>query len=304
MPANSRDLLPPLTRRTFRPQHTIGRSVQCRGVGFLTGADVTLTLHPSEADSGLSFQRLDCPGTSPVPATRDHVLPRQRRTAIGRDGVVIELVEHVVAALAGLQVDNCRITLDAPEPPGFDGSCQPIVEELLAAGVVDQDRPRMCLMIDRIFKVGCGERDLTIRPLASPGLAVTYHLDYGCQSPIKPQNRTFCLSPERFVRDIASCRTFILDSEVASLQAQGFGRGLTHRDLLVFGSEGPIDNPLQFPDECARHKILDCIGDFALLGTDLAGHIDACCTGHTMNHAATRLITQAASRSTNRAQAA
>lgn len=304
MPANSRDILPPLPRRSFRDQHTIGRSVQCRGVGFLTGADVTLTLHPADPDHGLTFQRLDCPGTSPVPATRDHVLPRQRRTAIGRDGVVIELVEHVVAALAGLQIDNCLVTLDAPEPPGFDGSCRPLVDELLGAGVIDQDQPRQCLMIDRILKVGSGERDLTIRPLADPGLAVTYHLDYGSRSPIAPQTRTFCLTPEGFVHDIAGCRTFVLDREVAALKAQGFGQRLTHRDLLVFGPQGPIDNPLQFPDECARHKILDCIGDFALLGVDLSGHIDGCRSGHTLNHAASRLIARAASPAAQLSQAA
>jgi len=251
-----------------------------------------MTLHPAAPDFGLAFQRLDCPGSPPVPATRGSVLPRKRRTAIGQNGVVIELVEHVLAALAGLQVDNCLITLDALEPPGFDGSCRPVVEAILEAELISQDAPRPCLMIDRVLSVGTPGKSVTLRPLSQPGLAVSYHLDYGPHSPIPPQNRTFLVNAYDFAVNIAGCRTFVLDSEVAALKAQGLGQGLTYQDLLVFGPDGPIDNRLLFPDECARHKILDCIGDFALLGVDLCGHIDACCSGHTHNHDATAAVLQ------------
>ena len=291
MPATARDdPLPPAAFRSLRPQHTLRRSIECRGIGFVTGSQVRLELHPAEANFGLAFQRLDCRGSQPVPATREFVLPRQRRTAIGRDNVVIELVEHVVAALAGMQIDNCLVTLDAPEPPGFDGSCRPVVEAILEAGRVAQDAPRPCRVIEETFSVGDANQNITLRPLARPGLAISYHLDYGPHSPIRPQTRTFELHPDTFASDIAGCRTFVLDSEVAALKSQGLGNGLTHKDLLVFGPAGPIDNQLLFPDECARHKILDCIGDFALLGTDLCGHIHACCSGHTLNHHATALI--------------
>ncbi|MFP6701392.1 MAG: UDP-3-O-acyl-N-acetylglucosamine deacetylase [Planctomycetaceae bacterium] len=273
--------------RSFRNQSTLGRAVECQGIGFVTGSTVHLGLHPAEPGFGLAFQRLDCPGSQPIPATRQFVLPRQRRTAIGRDGIVVELVEHVVAALAGMQIDNCLITLDAPEPPGFDGSCRPVVDAILEAGRVAQDTARPCQVIDRVLSLGTPEQNITLRPMARPGLAITYHLDYGPQSPIRPQTRTFVLDPDQFATEIAGCRTFVLDSEVEALRKQGLGNGLTHHDLLVFGPRGPIDNPLLFPDECARHKILDCIGDFALLGTDLWGHIHACRTGHTHNHQAT-----------------
>ena len=292
MPAYARDNLGSLPQRSCRSQHTLGRSATCHGVGFVTGAQVELALHPAEPGFGIAFQRLDCPGTPPVPATRDSVLPRQRRTAIGQNGVVIELVEHVLAALAGLQVDNCLVTLDAPEPPGFDGSCRPVVEAILEAGRVVQDAPRPCLIINRVLSVGTPGKQLTLRPLARPGLAISYHLDYGPHSPIRPQNRTFLADPADFATSIAGCRTFVLDSEVEALKNQGLGQGLTHQDLLVFGHDGPIDNHLLFPDECARHKILDCIGDFALLGADLWGHIDACRSGHTDNHDATAAILQ------------
>jgi len=296
MPATARDQLPPPALGSLRTQCTLGRSIECRGIGFVTGSDVRLEMHPAEPGFGLAFQRLDCPGSQPVPATREFVLPRQRRTAIGRDNVVIELVEHVVAALAGMQIDNCLVTLDAPEPPGFDGSCRPVVDAILEAGRVEQDAPRPCRVIDRVLCVGDADQNITLRPLARPGLAISYHLDYGPHSPIRPQTRTFELQPDAFAADIAGCRTFVLDSEVAALKSQGLGQRLTHKDLLVFGPAGPIDNQLLFPDECARHKILDVIGDFALLGTDLCGHIHACCSGHTLNHLATSLILEYDSR--------
>ena len=290
MPATDAQNLAHHSLRPSRSQFTLGRTVGCRGIGFVTGADVRLELHPADPGFGLAFQRLDCPGTPPVPATREFVLPRSRRTAIGCDNVVIELVEHVLAGLAGMQIDNCLITLDAPEPPGFDGSCRPIVDAILKAGRVPQDAARPCRSIDRPLSTGKSGRNITLRPLTRPALAITYHLDYGPRSPIASQNRTYVLDPETFSRDIAGCRTFVLDDEVAALKQQGLGLGLTHQDLLVFGPNGPIDNPLHFPDECARHKILDCIGDFALLGTDLHGHIHACCTGHSDNHEATAMI--------------
>ncbi len=204
--------------------------------------------------------------------------------------MVVELVEHVVAGLAGMQIDNCLVTLDAPEPPGFDGSCRPLVEAILESGRLRQDVPRPCHVIDQVLSIGTPEQSITLRPFARPGLAISYHLDYGPDSPIRPQNRTFLLERNSFASDIAGCRTFVLDSDVAALKNQGLGRGITHRDLLVFGPDGPIDNVLLFADECARHKILDCIGDFALLGMDLCGHIHACCTGHADNHQATALI--------------
>ena len=199
---------------------------------------------------------------------------------------MIELVEHVMAALAGLQVDNCRVRLDAPEPPGFDGSSQPLVDAILATGIRPQQRPRMCLMVDRPFRVGDGKREIRIRPLSRPELAISYHLDYGPDSPIAPQNTTCRINPESFANEIAAARTFVLEAEVASLQAQGFGKTLTFRDLLVFGPSGPIGNPLHYPDECARHKILDLVGDLAFLGCDLVGHVDASCSGHETNHQA------------------
>ncbi len=279
-----------LPERSFRTQQTLASTARCQGLGFISGSHVSIELRPAPVGAGISFQRLDLSGTAPVPATREHVLDRQRRTAIGSGNVVIELIEHTMAALAGLDVDNCLVTLDGPEPPGFDGSCQPLVESILEAGIVAQDAPRRCLVVDRPLRVGTPEAGIVLRPIAQPGLAITYQLDYGPGSPIPPQARTVSVSPKLFAEQISGCRTFVLESEVAALKSLGYGQGLTHQDLLVFGANGPIDNPLHFDDECARHKILDCIGDFALLGTDLCAHVEAHGSGHALNHLATRLL--------------
>ena len=136
-----------------------------------------------------------------------------------------------------------------------------------------------------------GEVDVVARPMNNNGLAITYQLDYGDRSPIPPQNLTIEITPESFVREIAFARTFVLESEVAALQAAGYGRRVTHQTLLVFDANGRvIDNELRAPDEPVRHKILDCIGDFALIGADLRGYFNAYRSGHRHNHDLVRRI--------------
>lgn len=277
-----------------RNQRTLNRPAKYCGVGFLTGADVTLNLLPANENDGIRFQRLDLPGTAPIPATLDHVIPRQRRTAISNGAATVELVEHVMAALAGLQIDNCLVQLNAPETPGADGSCLPFVQAILDAGIVEQSAPREVLVLNgesRIQSPSDGT-EISAAPVFRRTLVVTYELDYGPRSPIKPQLLTFEYTPESFVANIAFARTFVLESEVAALKSQGYGTRVTEKDLLIFGPDGVIGNELRAPDECARHKILDCIGDFALLGCDIHGHFRAYRTGHNHNHAICEQVRQ------------
>jgi UDP-3-O-[3-hydroxymyristoyl] N-acetylglucosamine deacetylase len=275
-----------------RLQRTISRSVATSGIGFLTGADIALRFLPAPADYGIAFQRTDCADSPPIPAVIENTVPRQRRTAIAHQGVAVEMVEHVMAALAGLQIDNCLVQLDGPEPPGFDGSSRALVDCLSAADIVEQNALRRVLVVGEQFQVGSddGRTEVSAAPLAQPVLAITYHLDYGPRSPVPAHSLTVEISPESFLSDLAYARTFVLDSEVEALRAQGYGRRTTPRDLLVFGSRGVIDNELRAPDECARHKILDCLGDFALIGCDLCGHFTAYRSGHQLNRDIIRLI--------------
>jgi UDP-3-O-acyl-N-acetylglucosamine deacetylase len=221
-------------------------------------------------------------------------VPRERRTAIERHGVVVEMVEHVMAALAGLGVDNCIVEVNAPEPPGLDGSCRGFTDALLSAGVVELNELRPVLLIERPLRINAAEQASQIEaaPLHRPTLAITYQLDYGPKSPIRPQQLTVEISPESFLAELAYARTFVLDTEVAALRAQGYGRRTTYRDLLVFGPDGVIENRLHAPDECARHKLLDCLGDLALMGCDVCGHIRAYRSGHGLNREMARRLLQ------------
>ena len=278
-----------------RRQRTIARPAEYHGFGFLTGADVTLRFLPAEENTGLRFQRVDLPGTPPIPATLSHVVPRQRRTAISNGVASVELIEHVMAALAGLQIDNCLVQVNAPEAPGADGSCLEFVQTLLDAGIVEQSAHRGILVIHD-SSIAHGDDDsseISAGPVFRRTLVISYELDYGPRSPIKPQLLTFEFSPETFVANLAFARTFILESEIAALKAQGYGSRVTPADLLIFGSAGVVGNQLRAADECVRHKILDCIGDFALLGCDIHGHFRAYRSGHNLNHSICRLVADA-----------
>jgi UDP-3-O-acyl N-acetylglucosamine deacetylase len=268
-----------------RQQRTLRGEIETAGIGFLTGADVTLRFLPAPPDHGISFQRVDCRGSAPIPARIEYAVPRERRTAIAAGGVAVEMIEHVMAALAGLQVDNCLVQLDAPEPPGFDGSCRAMADCLLSVGFVEQEATRQKLVIENTVRAGSqrGGSEIIARSLARRGMAISYHLDYGQHSPILPELLTLEITPETFVSELAFARTFVLESEVQALQAQGYGRRTTAQDLLVFGPDGVIDNELRTPDECVRHKILDCVGDFALLGCDVWGYFNAHRSGHQLN---------------------
>ncbi|MBC8288926.1 MAG: UDP-3-O-acyl-N-acetylglucosamine deacetylase, partial [Planctomycetes bacterium] len=268
-----------------RLQRTIRREATTGGIGFITGADVSVRFLPADADHGIVFQRVDLADQPCVPASLDSLIPRQRRTGLSANGATVELVEHVLSALAGLQVDNCLVQLDAPETPGFDGSCQAAVDCLIEADFEEQDVYREVLVLDREYSLADDDGStIQARPSGRSSMALTYQLDYGPTSPIYPQTYSVELTPETFVNEIAFARTFILESEVEALKAQGLGKRTTAKDLLVFSPDEIVDNSMRAADECARHKILDCIGDFALIGCDLHGYFSAWRTGHRMNH--------------------
>ncbi len=267
-----------------RLQQTLAEPVETQGVGFLTGADVTVRFLPAAPHHGIQFQRLDVPGSEPIPAHIDYAIPRDRRTALANRDVTVELTEHVLAALAGLQIDNCLVQLDAPETPGCDGSSMAFVEALLSTEIVPQTEPRVCFVVEHSTQVA-GEEGSSIVALPSKtsGLTVEYVLDYGADSPIPFQHFLIEITPETFVQELAFARTFILESEIEALRSAGYGRRTSEKDLLIYGEEGILGNALRAQNECVRHKILDCLGDFALIGCDLIGHFRAHRSGHRLN---------------------
>jgi UDP-3-O-[3-hydroxymyristoyl] N-acetylglucosamine deacetylase / 3-hydroxyacyl-[acyl-carrier-protein] dehydratase len=266
-----------------RPQRTIAEVARVRGTSFLQGLDVELRFRPTGANTGVVFLRSDLPDRPEVPALVEHVIPRQRRTTIGRGPAVVEMVEHVMAALAGLRVDNCVVEIDGPETPGCDGSSRAFAEAIVRAGLVEQDAPREVLVIDRPVTVRDGDSALTAFPGETGRLVLSYQLDYGSKSPIGRQGYFVDVVPESFLDELSTSRTFLLQAEADALRKAGIGSRTTERDLLIFGPDGVIGNELRFADECARHKTLDLLGDLALVGKDLSGHVIAHRSGHQLN---------------------
>jgi len=278
-----------------RKQQTIAREGEVRGVGFLTGADVSVRFRPQGEGAGIVFRRVDLPGGPTVPAHIKHVVPRARRTAIERGEAKVEMIEHIMAALSGLRIDNCLVEIDAGETPGCDGSSRAFVESLTICGTVEQDAPRERLVIARSLTVGDERSSLTASPGRVDDMAISYHLDYGPNTPIGRQDLTVPISPATFRDELSTCRTFILAEEAEGLRKAGLGNRITEADLLVFGPDGPIGNPLRFADECVRHKMLDLVGDLALAGVDLVGCVSADRSGHMLNAELVRALLAAAS---------
>jgi UDP-3-O-acyl N-acetylglucosamine deacetylase len=276
----------------YRYQRTLARSVELQGIGFLTGATVHIGFHPASAATGVVFVRRDLEPAARIPAHIDQVTGTQRRTTLGRPPAQVMLVEHVLAALAGLRIDNCYVELDAPEPPGLDGSALGFVSVLRRAGTQLQPARRSIWCVEAPVVVCLRGATLALHPPESRDLKMSYVLDYGPQSPIDRQLCTETITPETFASQVALCRTFLLDHEAEELRRQGLGARTTPADLLVFGRRGPIGNKLRFANEPARHKILDLIGDLALLGHDLIGHLVAYRSGHPLNAELARLLSR------------
>ncbi|MCA9029927.1 MAG: UDP-3-O-[3-hydroxymyristoyl] N-acetylglucosamine deacetylase [Planctomycetaceae bacterium] len=271
-----------------RRQRTLSRSVALDGHGLFCGQDVRLELCPAPEDHGIVFERIDLPTPIRIPALIDFVVPQPRCTVIQQGGAHVAVIEHVMAALAGMQVDNCLVRLNAPEPPGCDGSAIAFVELIDEAGVVEQTAEREVFSVpEAVTVVESHDVGVAAMPPRTDEYEIGFLLDYG-NGPIHPQGHCCQLSPEEFRSHIAAARTFVLRKEVEALRAQGIGLRATPQDLLVFDTHGPIDNSLRFRDECARHKLLDCVGDFALFGCDLRGRFVAQQSGHRLNHALVR----------------
>lgn len=281
----------PAAMYRFRRQQTLASPALIEGVGYWSGEQVRVECRPASPDSGVVFVRSDLPDRPRIPALADYRVDAARRTVLQNGSARVEMVEHLLAALAGLQIDNCEVWIDRAELPGCDGSAKPFVEAFDAAGIVPQSAPRAARFVAKPLRL-CRDGSW-IEALPSPDGRTTLHyvLDYGIGGPIGRQELEVSLKPRRFREGLAPSRTFLLAAEAEALRAQGLAGRTTARDLLVFGPHGPIDNQLRFPDECVRHKLLDLVGDLALAGTDLVGRFRAYRSGHKLNAELVRQLT-------------
>ncbi len=264
-------------------QRTIAKDVLIKGTGIHTGQPVSIRVLPAPADTGIVFIRTDLPQRHEIPVKSGQVVDEGhsiRCTTLSKDGVQVQTVEHVMAALWGTGIDNAYIEVTASEMPGLDGSSAPFVQQFKAAGTLEQAAPRRYFSVREPILVEEGESYIAVFPDQS--LKVSYMLDYN-HPRLRSQFVSYQLNGSSFEETIAPARTFCLQQEAEALRAAGFGKGASYENTLVWGDDGVINNTLRFEDECARHKLLDLLGDLYLIGAHLRGRVIAMKSGHALN---------------------
>lgn len=264
-------------------QRTIQNEASIEGVGLHTGNRVKVRFKPAVGNSGINFVRVDLPDKPIIKAHIGNVIDlamRPRRTSVGKQDVEVQTIEHVMASFAGLGIDNITVEIDNNELPGLDGGVGPFLEVLKAAGIKEIEEPKRFFCIREALWVEEDNASIVILP--ADDFKVSYTLSYD-HPMLKAQYISFVMSGDNFEKEIAPSRTFCLESEAEKLRAQGLGKGANYENTLVLGESGVIKNVLRCPDEFARHKVLDLIGDLYLLGIPIKGHVIAIKSGHPLN---------------------
>ncbi|QEG35017.1 UDP-3-O-acyl-N-acetylglucosamine deacetylase [Bythopirellula goksoeyrii] len=266
-----------------RLQRTICQPIAVFGFGYWSGNDVRVEFRPAPAGSGITFVRDDLGPHARVPAKAEYRIEVPRRTCLKKDNVQVDMVEHILAALAGMQIDNCEVGVDQCEMPGCDGSAMAFVAALETVGSTSQETAVQQLVVTQPMRLAEGDGWIEAKPSPEESYRVAFTLDYPQDSSIGFQQADLEVTPDRFFEEVASCRTFILKREADELLGRGYCKRVSTRDLLIFDEQGPVNNKLRFPNECARHKALDLIGDMALTGCEIVGSIAAYRSGHQLN---------------------
>jgi UDP-3-O-[3-hydroxymyristoyl] N-acetylglucosamine deacetylase len=260
-------------------QRTLRRHISCSGIGLHSGNKVNLSLKPAPADFGIRFRRTDMGGHE-VPATVQHLAGIQLATGLSRNQVSVETVEHLLAALTSVGVDNVLVELNSPEVPIMDGSAAPFIYLIHEAGVKKLAARRKYLKIIRPIAISRGDKRIALYP--SDHFKVTYSISYD-HPMLRHQSRTLRVTEETFVEELAPARTFTFLKDVEMMRQNGLALGGSLENAIVLGETGILNNALRFEDEFVRHKILDAIGDLALVGYPVIGHLVAHRAGHALH---------------------
>ncbi|NQU18674.1 bifunctional UDP-3-O-[3-hydroxymyristoyl] N-acetylglucosamine deacetylase/3-hydroxyacyl-ACP dehydratase [bacterium] len=266
-------------------QRTIRKEVELKGKGIHTGNSVTIKFKPASPNSGILFKRIDLVNSPVIKADADSILDghtKLRQTSIGFKGVEIHTIEHLMAALAGLKIDNIMIEIDDCEVPALDGSSANFIEILKEAGIEELDSRRRVFVLKE--PVWVEYEGSFICAIPSSKFKISYTLHHENSKFLKTQYLNIDLDQDIFEKQISSCRTFVIESEAEELLEQGFGKGANYDNTLVVSDKGVVKNKLRFEDEFLRHKVLDLIGDLYLLGRPISAHFIAVRSGHFLNH--------------------
>ena len=261
-------------------QQTIRKPVECRGVGLHSGQSVRLVLRPAPPDGGIFFRLLHRGGTT-VAVHPDSLADSHYATTLGENGCRVQTVEHLLSATCALGIDNLEVELNANELPALDGSARPFVNLLYAAGRRVQSAPRRPVHVTEAIRVGDERRWVEIVP--APDFCVSYTLDLD-HPVVGTQTASFPVTEHVYVEEVASARTYGFLRDLERLRENGLAKGGSLENAVVLGANGILNGHLRFRDEFVRHKILDLIGDLALLGRPVVGHVMARNAGHALNH--------------------
>lgn len=263
-------------------QRTIRKSTTWTGIGLHSGKVITVTLHPAPAGHGIVFERADIPGRPRVRASYDNVIATELASTVGTNGVRVSTVEHLLAALYGMGIDNILVELNGDEVPIMDGSAEPFVKILKNAGIKKLSRGKKFFIIKKSMMVRENGKWISVKP--SKEFRISCAIDYPHPA-IGRQEKEVVVSTSNFAEEISKARTFGFIEDVLAIQAKGLARGGGLHNAVVLDNTGVVNSEgLRFPDEFVRHKILDIIGDIALLGGPLIAHVEAFKTGHELNN--------------------
>ena len=264
-------------------QRTVAGLINCSGVGIHSGKKVNLTIKPAPINHGIKFKRIDLPDSPSISAHFTMVVDTSLATVIGYNGFIVSTIEHLMATFAGLSIDNALVEIDGYEMPIMDGSAEVFTSSIMAAGIKEQAGQRCFFVVKEPIELKENGKFVGIYPESS--FKITCDIDYD-HPLVKKQSYTIELCEEVFEHEICRARTFGFLHEYEEMKSFGLARGCSLDNVVVIDKENILNKDgLRYKDEFVRHKLLDCIGDFALLGMPVLGHIKVSTSGHFFNHA-------------------
>ena len=266
----------------FYNQRTISRNVALCGTGVHSGKKTNLTIRPAQENHGIKFRRVDQPGTQDIPALFKLVVDTSLATVLGTNGAIVSTIEHLMASFAGLGIDNALVEVDDYEMPIMDGSAREFTRALTAAGIREQALPKHFMIVKKPIEVTEGDKFVRVMPETCFKISCSIDFDHPL---IGRQELTYDRAQNNFEQEISGARTFGFIKDLELLKKFSLGKGGSLDNAIVIDHDKILnDDGLRYPDEFVRHKLLDSLGDFSLLGMPIQGHIITHKSGHTLNH--------------------
>jgi UDP-3-O-[3-hydroxymyristoyl] N-acetylglucosamine deacetylase len=266
---------------TFR-QQTLAKNVALSGTGVHSGKKNHIMVKPARENHGIKFRRVDLPGTQDIPALFKRVVDTSLATVLGVNGAIVSTIEHLMASFAGLGIDNALVEMDEYEMPIMDGSAKEFTRAFAAAGIVPQELPRHVMIIKKPIRIQHDDKFVEVQP--APGFKITCSIEFD-HALIGRQCITFDRTRNDFEKEVSHARTFGFIQDLELLKRFSLGKGGSLDNAIVIDQDRILNSEgLRYPDEFVRHKLLDSLGDFALLGMPIQGHIISHKSGHTLNH--------------------